>query len=182
MNKTKQQGNVLVFALILLLVMTLMGLSSVQGVNLQQSMATNLQDREMAFQAAEAGLRAAEALLETTASSNNMIDCTLTALNLCPPIPANTFVADNNDGWMNVSDYPNKSMLDGNPQYFIQLIGIGVSTGTTGQGNNLNNTQFGVNTGVPVDRFYRITARSSAPKSDSDRAIVVLQTTIRRAI
>ncbi|WP_020394637.1 pilus assembly PilX family protein [Thiolinea disciformis] len=182
MNKKKQRGNVLIFALVLLLIMTLMSLTSVQGVNLQESMATNLQDREMAFQAAEAALRAAEKLLESTSSSNTMIDCTLMAVNLCPPVPANTFVADDTTGWVNVTDYPNKTMLGGNPQYYIQLLGIGTSLGATGQGNNLSNAQYGVNTGVQVQRFYRVTARSSVPSASSDRAIVVLQTTISRAI
>lgn len=55
-----QQGAVLIVGLIMLLLMTIVGLSAVKGSNLQEMMAGNLRDRNLAFQAAEAGLRVGE--------------------------------------------------------------------------------------------------------------------------
>lgn len=55
-----QQGAVLVISLILLLVMTLLGLAAMQITRMEERMAGNLRDTNIAFQGAEAGLRDAE--------------------------------------------------------------------------------------------------------------------------
>lgn len=55
-----QRGAVLIVGLIMLLLMTIIGLSSIRGSNLQELMAGNMRDRQVSFQAAEAGLRAGE--------------------------------------------------------------------------------------------------------------------------
>lgn len=55
-------GVALVVALILLVVLTLLGLSSVRTVALEERMTANTYDRSLAFQAAEAALRAGEAV------------------------------------------------------------------------------------------------------------------------
>ncbi|MGH8250596.1 MAG: pilus assembly PilX family protein [Steroidobacteraceae bacterium] len=55
-----QQGAVLVISLILLLVMTVLGLAAMQITRMQERMAGNLRDSNVAFQGAEAGLRDAE--------------------------------------------------------------------------------------------------------------------------
>ncbi|MEN8177072.1 MAG: PilX N-terminal domain-containing pilus assembly protein [Pseudomonadota bacterium] len=55
-----QQGSVLVISLILLLVMTLLGLSSMQTSVMEEMMAGNTKDQNLAFQSAEAALRDAE--------------------------------------------------------------------------------------------------------------------------
>jgi type IV pilus assembly protein PilX len=58
--KTRQSGFVLVVALILLLVLTLLGLAAAQSTSLEERMAGNARNHDMAFQAAEAGLNAAQ--------------------------------------------------------------------------------------------------------------------------
>lgn len=55
-----QRGAVLIVGLIMLLLMTIIGLASVRGSNLQEMMAGNMRDHQVSFQAAEAGLRAGE--------------------------------------------------------------------------------------------------------------------------
>lgn len=59
----RQRGSALAISLIFLLLMTLLGVSAMQGSNMQERMAGNLRDRNMAFQAAEAALRAGEGWL-----------------------------------------------------------------------------------------------------------------------
>jgi type IV pilus assembly protein PilX len=58
-----ERGSALAIALIFLLLMTLLGVSAMRSSNLQERMAGNLRDRNMAFQSAEAGLRAGETWL-----------------------------------------------------------------------------------------------------------------------
>jgi type IV pilus assembly protein PilX len=62
-RRPQQQGIALVIALILLVVMTLLGLGAMRSVTLEERMAANTFDRSVSFQAAETGLRNAEALL-----------------------------------------------------------------------------------------------------------------------
>ncbi len=59
----RQQGAVLFVSLLLLLVMTLITVAAMQTTTLEESMAANLKDRNLAFQAAESALRDAEQAL-----------------------------------------------------------------------------------------------------------------------
>lgn len=55
-----QRGAILIVSLLLLLVMTIIGVFAMRGTTLEERMAGNLRDRDLAFQAAEAALREAE--------------------------------------------------------------------------------------------------------------------------
>jgi Tfp pilus assembly protein PilX len=59
-----QSGITLIISLVLLLLLTIIGVSSMKVSNLQEKMAGNDRDRNLAFQAAEAALRAAQRHLE----------------------------------------------------------------------------------------------------------------------
>ena len=54
LQRAGQRGVALVVALLLLVVITLVGLAAVRGTIMQQKMAANLFDRQIAFQGAEA--------------------------------------------------------------------------------------------------------------------------------
>ena len=71
MNRHKQHGVALAIALILLVIMTLLGLSGVRTVGLEEKMASNTYDRSLAFQAAEAALRAGEDAAQAQSLVNN---------------------------------------------------------------------------------------------------------------
>ena len=60
----RRRGATLVVVLILLLVMTLLGLASLRSTMIEERMTSNLLDRSLGFQVAEAGLREAEAALD----------------------------------------------------------------------------------------------------------------------
>lgn len=66
-----QRGTVLIIALVFLLLMTLVGIAAMQGTTLQERMAGNHRDRNLAFQAAEAALREGEDWLDSR--DNRMI-------------------------------------------------------------------------------------------------------------
>ena len=63
-----QRGAILVVSLMLLLVLTIIGVSSMQGTALEESMSYATRDRTVALQSAEAALREAETWIETIAS------------------------------------------------------------------------------------------------------------------
>ncbi len=60
-HRRRQKGAVLAIALILLVVVTLLGLSSVKTVSQQEKMVSHSNDRSLAYQYAEAALREGEA-------------------------------------------------------------------------------------------------------------------------
>jgi type IV pilus assembly protein PilX len=60
-SQNKQQGVTLVFSLVILVTLTLIGVSSIQGTRTELAMAGNQRESNLMFQAAEMGLRAAEA-------------------------------------------------------------------------------------------------------------------------
>ncbi|MCK5498241.1 MAG: pilus assembly protein PilX [Gammaproteobacteria bacterium] len=67
---TRQSGVVLVVSLVMLLLLTLIGLTGTQVTSLEEKMASNKRDQNVAFQAAESGLRGGEAIINTIVSLN----------------------------------------------------------------------------------------------------------------
>ena len=55
-----ERGAVLIVGLLILVILTMLGITAMQTSTLEERMAGNLSSRELAFQAAEAGLRAGE--------------------------------------------------------------------------------------------------------------------------
>jgi len=72
----KQRGALLVVCMLLLLVLTILAIGASQTTRLQERMAGNTRDIDMAFQASEAGLRAAENYLATTPTLPTCLDPT----------------------------------------------------------------------------------------------------------
>lgn len=58
--ESSQSGMVLLVTLIMIGIMSVIAVSAIRGSSMQEAMAGNLHDRNLAFQAAEAGLRYAE--------------------------------------------------------------------------------------------------------------------------
>jgi len=91
MNRHKQHGVALAIALILLVIMTLLGLSGVRTVGLEEKMASNTYDRSLAFQAAEAALRAGEDAAQAQSVAGNAgFPVYVDADNTCPAAAINT--------------------------------------------------------------------------------------------
>ena len=73
-NAAYQSGAVLIISLIMLLLLTLIGTTAMQSTSLEEKMAGNMRDRNIAFQAAESALRDAERDVSNsvTASARNI--------------------------------------------------------------------------------------------------------------
>lgn len=65
----RQTGAVLVISLIMLLLLTLIGTTSMQATALEEKMAGNMRDKDLAFQAAESALKQAEITLDVPVGS-----------------------------------------------------------------------------------------------------------------
>lgn len=63
-GSARQRGSALIIALVFLLIMTVIGVAGMQGTTQQEKMAGNMRNRNLAFQAAEAALRAGERLVD----------------------------------------------------------------------------------------------------------------------
>lgn len=162
----KQKGVALVVSLIMLLLMTLLAVSNMESTILEEKMAGNYKNRNSAFQAAEAGLRAGEGYLANTAVLP-IFDGSTTGL-YQPTSAGNS--RWNTVNWSNnaeVIDYIGTlTSLSANPKYIIEeLAPVAEGGGSKEVGTALEN------------RFYRITTQAEGNTSD---AIVVLQSTYKR--
>lgn len=73
-TRTRQHGAALVMSLIILLILTILGISAMGTSSLEQKMAGNMQEQNRAFQAAEAGLTKAmntSGMLDLNSSKTN---------------------------------------------------------------------------------------------------------------
>ena len=65
-----KEGAVLIISLIMLLLLTIIGVTAIQTSSLEEKMAGNLRDQNLAFQAAESALRVGETETATIAASD----------------------------------------------------------------------------------------------------------------
>lgn len=180
-DKRRQQGIALVVALLLLVVVTLVGLAAVGGTLLQQKMAANFYDREIAFQADEAALRQAEnAILASTAAPPGAFrDCSPGSGNVCL---ANPFDDPHLPGG-EVTQVGKASfdarLAASQPQYVIEYMGnFAVPVPNVKQLSSCSG--YVPCSAITTADFYRITARSGDPAQTAGRAQVVLQSVYRK--
>ena len=157
----QEKGAVLVISLIMLLLLTLIGVTATQVTGLEERMAGNMRDSNLAFQSAESALRAGENLLTqatlpsfTSAGTNGLYAQTGT-----PPGAYDTWGA-NTASYSAASD-----QVAANPQYVIQRLA------NIESGSSLDASSFG------QSEIYRITARGVG---GTDTAVAVVQSTYKR--
>lgn len=179
-----QRGIALVVALILLLLITMVGLAAMRSTLMQQRMAGNLYDRQVALQNAEAALRAATALVPTTPTLvwHNCQNSGVT----CLPNPFNdstlpsTAIHPVSSG-TSAGAYTAGVTAGYQPQYVVENMGNWVNqNANTGFGNTANSRNYGVQGGSATSVYYRITARSGNPTVVKDRAVVTIQAVVKQ--
>jgi type IV pilus assembly protein PilX len=174
-TRSAQQGVALVVALILLVVITLVGLAAVRGTIIQQKMASNMFDRQIAFQSAEAAMREAQSKLISNPGDVSR-NCQSASVNCL----ANPFDSTGNTV-ITVSNYTASSVALGQPQYVVESMGSWQDpTSDNGFDQSANSHNYGVNGGSTTAIYYRITARSGDPTKVGDRAVVVLQAIVKQ--
>ncbi|MFK2876817.1 pilus assembly PilX family protein [Rhodanobacter hydrolyticus] len=179
-----QHGVALVVALLLLVVITLVGLAAVRGTIMQQRMAANLFDRQVAFQSAEAAVRAATARI-TGNPGDIARNCQAGGV-FCQGNPFDDPKLDTSK-IITVSPGTGTGQFDAGglaaskPQYVIENMGNWYNPNTsTGFGQSANSHNYGAQGTSTTAVYYRITARSGDPAVVGDRAVVVLQAMVKQ--
>src|SRR5690554_632309 len=163
-----QQGATLIVGLIMVLLMTIIGLSAIRGSGLQEQMAGNMRDRQLAFQAAEAALREAESNLDAPPEA-------------VPIGTAGFIVSLDKSGaafWQDFNNWQGSAAtysetidnVSERPQYLVEAIDF-YSSGVDGSSVDLASL---LSRGM--ERRYRVTARAVGGSTD---AVVILQSHYR---
>lgn len=115
----KQSGFALVLSLILLIILTMLGLTSMHSTKTEIAMAGNMRESDLAFQSAEIGLISSEEFIELSTSKTDYND--LNGL-----ISENSDDPDyyDDDSWNNVKNSSaTLNSVYANPKYIIKYLG-----------------------------------------------------------
>lgn len=189
----RQRGVALVVALVLLVLVTLVGLAAIRGTTMQQKMTANFYDREVAFQSAEAALRAAASIVAATPNAAFIYDCSPGSPNVClsnpfvdPNMPngaVQTVPTGAAAGQFTVSD-----VSASQPQFIVENMGV-FSDPTINPSALVTSNQLqydegvgsgGTTAGAAQSTYFLITARSGDPAAIGDRSVVTLQAMIKQ--
>ncbi|MEE8428744.1 MAG: PilX N-terminal domain-containing pilus assembly protein [Gammaproteobacteria bacterium] len=120
-SRSRQRGVVLVVSLMILLVMTVIGITATQSSSLEERMAGNARDHNLAFQAAESAIRDAENFLDGIVSTApfNGTGGLYGPTDVTPnPLLAATWAGD----VLSYTDTPLEDIKT-QPRYFIRQVG-----------------------------------------------------------
>lgn len=163
-----QRGAVLIVGLVMVLLMTIVGLSAVRSSGLQEAMSGNMRDRNIAFQACESALRLGETVVtppNPLPGFNNTPGTGLFGdLNSTPSgsiinyTPAQ-WIANAMITALNISN------VDSQPRYMVEKIDAPVSQCAAAEGSGI-----GIGTGQQTGTClpFRVTARGVGITPDTD--------------
>ena len=163
--RRNQSGAVLVVSLIILLVVTMLAISSMQSTALEERMAGNTNDRNLAFQSTESALREAEVFVEGISSLGNFNGTS----GLFGRTDAEPGFYDATT-WSNSSNHVVAGTDFGSheaPRYYIKNF-----TTVTGTEGALNMSGYGDNKGTGDITVFRVTARGIGASADSAEVIL----------
>jgi type IV pilus assembly protein PilX len=164
---SSQRGITLIMGLMFLVVLTILGLAAMRGTILEERMAGNARDRDLALQAAEAAIRVAEQEL-----SNPTLPVFALGTAYTPRLANGTHT----DYWQNTHNWAAQSTelgwepegTSGAPRYVIEELGITAGGGGT--------SGLGIGT-LSDEGVYRVTARGMGSNPNT---VVILQAVFER--
>jgi type IV pilus assembly protein PilX len=169
----RQRGAILVTSLLLLLVLTVLGITMMKMTNMQERMSGNTRDISLALQGAEAALRDGERIIDPFINGNvaggqgglgcNICQSGVLPMNIADPGAFNWGANAHEFGILGTQDFVG---LAEDPQYTIEE-GVYVPDDLGGRGQGVN----------PGRQFYQVTGHSIGA---SGLANVVLQTSYAR--
>ena len=174
LNKTnitkKQKGSVLIISLIILIAMTLIGVTAMRTTVMEEKMTSNMRDKEIAFQAAEATLRFVEQQIQNNVISTVSFDNNSSVGHYDRSYDQiwDRINWDDSDS-LEYSAFDSSYNISTPPRYVIQHL---ATTGNENDKTNLDN--IGQGTGGGNVEAFLITVRASGL---SDGGYVYLQST-----
>lgn len=174
-----QSGAVLIIGLIMVLLMTIVGLAAIRGSSLQEMMASNLRDRNLAFQAAEAGLRVGESrvlLFGEPLPAFNGSAGLHADLNQPTKTPVTQWSATN---WASNSNSVLTAMslsVASQPRYAIEELVVSAVEAAAAEGSAIDIASMDGAGGL-VPQFYRASSRGVGGTTDTE---VLVQSVYKR--
>lgn len=163
--RTRESGAALVISLVFLLVITLMAVASMRTTILQERMAGNTRDRNVAFQAAESGIREAEVFIESL-SSLGSFDGSGGLYGQTDAEPDYYDFTMWSDGTSYVTATESYGAYNA-PRYYIKHF-----TTVVGTEGAMNMSGYGDNKGAGDVSIFRITGRGTGAGADSAEVIL----------
>lgn len=179
--RCRQHGVALVMSMVFLMILTIIGVTAMTTASLEEKMAGNQQNKNSAFQAAEAALRVGEALIRSWAPGAEP-DFTLNTAGFYEPVPAGSTPVWGTVDWKNgcgaaVICLPVNSIsgVKTQPRYIIEKLGD--VTGSSTGGGSLVAGFAAPPAGSSTGTMYRVTAHGTG---GTDVAVAELQTVYRK--
>lgn len=178
----QQKGIVLVVALIMVLLISVVGLAAIRGSGLQELMAGNMRDHNLAFQAAEAGLRAGENTVRTeldagelpTFNGNGYFN-DLNKANSDPKPPTLWDGDDWKDAANAVTTNMELTLASGEqPRYVMEKLVVPIMVAAAADGSGIDTASMD---SFEEPEFYRVTSRGTGGTVNAN---VVLQSVYKR--
>ena len=164
-----QRGSILIISLMILVVLTMIGISSMSTSSLQERMAGNFRDRQIAFQAAEMTLAYAEDYAKNSINSSSVFNDTNGFYSEYKG-PTNLNAYDST-WWTDADSQALPTTIDQvrtQPRFIIEYRGdIGQEEGTS-----VNISGYGESAGGGIISNFRVTVRATGL---SDNTKVILQ-------
>lgn len=168
-SNSNQQGVTLALTLILLFVITLLGVSAMQVTQMQEKMASNLQDKELSFNAAESALIAGENWLLSLINQPPVVsNCTV--FPCVSSVYQNLVFTDQTSSWWESNSAAYGTSLENiasQPRYIIEFLQFIPDSQVIGDSSVKSTGVF----------YYQITARGTGATNNS---VSILQTTVGR--
>lgn len=171
-SRHNQRGAVLIVGLVMLLLLTIIGVAASRTGLLQEKMAGNMRDRQLAFQAAESALRAGEDILDNAALP--AFDGSVAGYGPRVAQPGSPDWWENSFNWAAQSVLTNYglSIIASQPRYYIERVDSVFATSESGSG-----VDFESQLKIEPDTMFRVTARGAGA---TDQTVVILQSTYKR--
>jgi type IV pilus assembly protein PilX len=167
-----QKGVVLIVGLLVVLLAGILSLAAIRGSGMQEAMAGNMRNHNVAFQSAESALRDGENFVLNTTPLPAFNGASGRYQELPPANSVLLFTAAN---WVDparvVSPALNLSAVAAQPTYVIEALNSDTpkAKAMTGSGTDANSPDLGAD-------YYRVTARGVGLTNDS---VVILQSNVR---
>ncbi|WP_339615913.1 PilX N-terminal domain-containing pilus assembly protein [uncultured Gilvimarinus sp.] len=171
-NINAQSGATLIIGLIMVVLIAVVGLSAIRGSGLQEQMAGNMRDRNIAFQAGESGVRGGEDM----PAENNVPDATesgfISFTDLEKASPRGTVFWQDESNWNadSASYAQDLKYVAKAPDVLLEELrfrSTGFDGGGVDQGSSMN---------IDDETRYRITAHGVG---GSENSSVIIQSTFR---
>jgi len=170
---SRETGVVLIVALVIVLLAGVLSLAAIRGSGLQEAMAGNMRNHNLAYQAAESALREGENFVNNTTPLPAFNGANGRYAERAPQNSVLLFTATNwVDPNMVVMPPLNLDVVKAQPSYVIEAIISDTNKEKllAGHGTDVNSPDLGAD-------YYRVTARGVGLTDDS---VVILQSNVRR--